>query len=475
MKPTNYNKNITIGNINKIKRPFSVNTYSQREYIFFSNQLNQNKINNIFDYNKNAYINNKMSKLNGHICKNIIESKQKKPINERKYNQNFDNLSVKIFNLYNLKNKNEPFAIKINNNSPKYYINNCVNQLLFKKLSPDKTNNKILENNINEKIINNNIINNHRYVFSLTSPKNKTYKKVNFDKDKSKKIINIIKSNNSKIIKSSDSSIKNILLRHIKKNKNMNFNNDMNYSIENTYNNSSKNMISSLKNLDIINKTQIGQFDNYFYNSGNKTCKHIDFNKIMNKNDKRFYNEETNKNLTVECKSRISDNNKISPKTNKINNIKDIKFLNSIQKSKYQKIKFSENIKQEKIKNKNTKDKRAFNSIFDIKNNKFQSKTINELIKKFDINEESDLEKKEFINKKKFIKNKIPYQKVSVTNKINKNLKKIRNDDYEIYLQYNNQNNIEKILLNDRNGRITCFIPSINNNDKYKTLEQINE
>ena len=474
MKPTNYNKNITIGNINKIKRPFSVNTYSQREYNFFSNQLNQNKINNIFDYNKNAYINNKMSKLNGHICKNIIESKQKKPINERKYNQNFDNLSVKIFNLYNLKNKNEPFAIKINNNSPKYYINNCVNQLLFKKLSPDKTNNKILENNINEKT-NNNIINSHRYVFSLTSPKNKTYKKVNFDKDKSKKIINIIKSNNSKIIKSSDSSIKNILLRHIKKNKNMNFNNDMNYSIENIYNNSSKNMISSIKNLDIINKTQIGQFDNYFCNSGNKTCKHIDFNKIMNKNDKRFYNEETNKNLTVEYQSRISDNNLISPKTNKINNIKDIKFLNSKQKSKYQKIKFSENTKQEKIKNKNTKDKRAFNSIFDLKNNKFQSKTINELIKKFDINEESDLEKKEFINKKKFIKNKIPYQKVSVTNKINKNLKKIRNDDYEIYLQYNNQNNIEKILLNDKNGRITCFIPSINNNDKYKTLEQINE
>ena len=85
------------------------------------------------------------------------------------------------------------------------------------------------------------------------------------------------------------------------------------------------------------------------------------------------------------------------------------------------------------------------------------------------------IQKKKFINKKKVIKNKIPFQKLSITNKINKNLKKIRNDDYEIYLQYNNQNNIEKILLNDRNGRITCFIPSINNNDKYKTLEQINE
>ena len=58
---------------------------------------------------------------------------------------------------------------------------------------------------------------------------------------------------------------------------------------------------------EAIIKIQIGQFDNYFYNSGNKTCKHIDFNKIMNKNDKRFYNEETNKNLTVEYQSRISD------------------------------------------------------------------------------------------------------------------------------------------------------------------------
>ena len=53
-----------------------------------------------------------------------------------------------------------------------------------------------------------------------------------------------------------------------------------------------------------------------------------------------------------------------------------------------------------------------------------------------------------------------------------KNIKKIINNDYKIYLQYNQSNNyIEKIILNDKNGRKTSFIPSIASANDFNTLD----
>ena len=110
-----------------------------------------------------------------------------------------------------------------------------------------------------------------------------------------------------------------------------------------------------------------------------------------------------------------------------------------------------------KIENEN----KAFNTIFDLRNNNFESETIKNIINEFFENEKKELEKKvlvEKINKSKKtnnIKNTIPHQKPKFK-KITKNndiikvpqkVKKLTNKNYEIYLQYGQNNNVEKILL----------------------------
>ena len=110
-----------------------------------------------------------------------------------------------------------------------------------------------------------------------------------------------------------------------------------------------------------------------------------------------------------------------------------------------------------KIENEN----KAFNTIFDLKNNNFESETIKNIINEFFENEKKELEKKvlvEKINKSKKtnnIKNTIPhqkpkFQKITKNNgiiKVPQKVKKLTNKNYEIYLQYGQNNNVEKILL----------------------------
>ena len=55
--------------------------------------------------------------------------------------------------------------------------------------------------------------------------------------------------------------------------------------------------------------------------------------------------------------------------------------------------------------------------------------------------------------------------------KVPQKVKKLTNKNYEIYLQYGQNNNVEKILLNDKNGNITSFFSSIENDKKVNTLD----
>ena len=203
MKPIKYDKKMNKENINILSRPFSVHTYQQRKDIPYQSPFNK-KINYSF-YNKYVYTNNynDMTKLNVKRKQKLLEFKPNEIINEREEinnKPNYDNLSVKIFNLYNIKDKNEPFAIKINNNSPKYFINNCVNQLLFKKLCPDNKNknneNNLIkksqkDKNINIKDIKDNNCINNKYILSLVSPKNRNKNNITYLNNKTNNNENI--------------------------------------------------------------------------------------------------------------------------------------------------------------------------------------------------------------------------------------------------------------------------------------------
>ena len=451
----NYNKDY-IKYLNKLKRPYSVHENHPRKYISINNPFN----------NDNSYsFYNNISNNYEQVNKKIIELKHNEIINEVEElnnKQKYENLNVKIFNLYNLKEKSEPLSIKINNNSPKYYINNCVNQVLLKNIiTRNKRNNE--EKNVNEKINNN--IKNNKYIFTLFSPRyeGNKYRKINFGTE-NKNIINIKKSNNlqnmNKIINGKEN--KGVGPKNPRKNKILNkydyntFNNINEYNLKNII----KNDISFQdKNRDIINKTNIEKNDKYSYCLGNKTSKNIGVKNHINKNQNNFYKEKINSKLTLDALNRFSYKEISSKKSKDINNNNLIQLLNlEVDKNNNNnKYLFSEN--KQKI-NKN----RAIKSIFDLKNNKFESKTLNKIIKEFNDNE---LEKIDLIENKT-IQNKISLQKMKnkkvIKNneniKVPKNIKKIPNNDCEIYLQYNLGGDVEKILLNDKNGNISSFIPS---------------
>ena len=125
----------------------------------------------------------------------MISPKNNKIIGELKTSknkQNYENLNVKIYNLYNLKDKNRPFSIRINNSSPKYYINNCVNQLLLKNPN-EKYINKNETIQLDERLSNNiNNIKHNKFIFSLVSPKNKEYRRIDFSNNNNKNLVSIL-------------------------------------------------------------------------------------------------------------------------------------------------------------------------------------------------------------------------------------------------------------------------------------------
>ena len=235
--------------------------------------------------------------------------------------------------------------------------------------------------------------------------------------------------------------------------------------------------------MDFINNSNLDIFNKRLTNIGLKTNKNIEIKNIMNKNRMNLYNRVLNSNLTFEIPERMSYNKKYSPKIDNIinNQTNSLLDLNKNEINHNNTYLFSDNKRDiEKIKNKN----RIVNSIFDLKKNKFESKTLNEIIQEINQKEEKekDFEKIETVNNNK-IKHKIPYQKIKYKKLINntdiikvpKNFKKSQKNDFDIYVKYNQKNDIEKILLNDKNGKITSFIP-VKNNDQYNTInKEINE
>ena len=262
MKDVNYNKKLYIEKYNKKLRPFSVNSMSHKKYI--------SPIRPLFnDINfSNNLIDNSISELNVYSDHNFISPKNNEIFSEIKASnnkQNYENLNVRIFNLYNIKDKNREFSIRINNSSPKYYINNCVNQLLLKNANEKNSNkNEIIQ--LNKRASNNpNNIKQNKFIFSLISPKNKEHRKINFSKNKNDNLLN------SKTIKKNDNQRKNNqIMKKRTKNIFMNDFDNLYYSnknlmpFDNTYN---YNSIFQEKNLDdIYNRKhdKFGQnFDNY--------------------------------------------------------------------------------------------------------------------------------------------------------------------------------------------------------------------
>ena len=128
MKLINVNEKININDLRiKSIRPLSSNRYNQRtELTSFKNPKNINYFS--FYNNDNMQINNKSNKLLMLNKPNKFINKDKGKKNLLNNNKNFSNLSVKVvnlFNLYNPKEQNKSFSIRINDNSPKYYISNC--------------------------------------------------------------------------------------------------------------------------------------------------------------------------------------------------------------------------------------------------------------------------------------------------------------------------------------------------------------
>ena len=239
--------------------------------------------------------------------------------------------------------------------------------------------------------------------------------------------------------------------------------------------------------MDVINNSNMEIFSKRFKNSELiLKNENIKIKTIMNKNRMNFYNNRIKEtNLTLEIPERKSFNKNLSPKINNINNNKQNKSFFNLSKNELNNntYLFSDNKRNIK-KIKNTKNKnRVVNSIFDLKNNKFESKTLNEIIQEFNEKEEKDFNKIETINNNNNnnkIKHKIPYQKIKkkkiITNnddiiKLPNNMKNPRKNNFDIYLQYNQKNDVEKILLNDKNGKITSFIP-MKNKDKFNTIDK---
>ena len=482
MKPINHNRKIIFTNSKQSLRPYSVNDFFRKGYKSPINPSDENNSQSHFNkdiFNNNHTDNNNLIEINSYINQRMTTYGHNDNINERSIpnnKQKYDNLNVKIYNLYNIKDKNKPFSIKINNNSPKYYINNCVNPFLVKKLNTEKRN-KNVESYKDEKINNN--MNNNKYIFSLVSPKCKVYKKINFQNKTSENIIN-----SNKIKKIDENRISNINQKKKKKKLILDKYNDYSFNIikhKKYANIRDYKSIVNEKNIDVINNTQIDNFGEYFLNSGHKNKKYLDAKSITNTNQKKINTRVINSHLTLESPKIVVDNFNNPRKNNKINNTQFIQFIPSNQNNK-----INNSTKKDLQRINNKKENRVFTSFFDLKNNKFESETIKKIIKEFFDKEEKESEKNKLNDKNNkkncnVIKKKIPrqkqkfqkYIKENATIKIPKNIKKITNNDYEIYLQYNQNNCVEKILLNDKNGNITSFIPS-KDNDKFNTIDNIN-
>jgi hypothetical protein len=318
--------------INSSKQ-FSTQRSSQNEIISLSSTLS--KVNSSY-YNKinltNAF------KKKGHNFNNYKE--------EDGNQLYFDNLNEKVFNLYNLvdkikmKHNNEKDSINKGNNNPKYYINNEYKE---------QTINFIVNNDKNMQKHLNNQININKNTLTEMMLNNASFKKIILNKKyniNNTKIINRKKQNlekSRKVICSISPEGNNILLSNYNVNSFSDLKNERLDKIQNRNSNYKLiNIKESKKNY--INRSPVGRFDSYFFNSYSNTDKKRLNNQVLIKNN-IIDNINFNKKLEIEnpaCLSYQSILRKTSPKEMSIEH--NIEY--DINKSNSKNLNYNNNIKK---------------------------------------------------------------------------------------------------------------------------------
>ena len=286
------------------------------------------------------------------------------------------------------------------------------------------------------------------------------------------------------------------------------------------------NQILNIKENNNNNKSPVGRFDSYFYNSVFYTDKK--YNTNNDKDFKNSFNYLNSNKLSIESPTCISYQSFIGKNSNKemsiehnieydINDKKDSK-LSIIEKNKIDKYKLdgvlytkSNNLKL-KGENRIMKKYKTLNNenlcLFNFNKKKFKSTTVSELIKDYLCNKsEKGIETENSSSKNSnnnTIKKNIYIQDYTNTNETNKKIinklnsdiktknisfknftnnrtpiikrtEKIVNNNIEITLEYNKENNIQKLILNDKKGKIINFIPNNKSNNNLRKINNSNK
>lgn len=516
--------------INSSKQ-FATQKSSQNDIISLSNTLS--KVNSSF-YNKinltNAF------KKKGHNFNN--------PKEEDVNQLYFDNLNEKVFNLYNLvdeikmKHNNEKNSLKKQSNNPKYYINNEYKE---------QTINFIVNNDKNVQKHLNRQININKNTLAEMMINNASFKKIILNKKyniNNTNIFNRKKQNskkNRKVIYSISPEGNTNLLSNYNLNSFSDFKNERVDKVHNR-NNNYKLISIREKKKNNINKSPVGRFDSYFFNSYSNTDKKRLNNQVLIKNNIDNINLNLNKKLEIEnpaCLSYQSILRKISPKEMSIehnieydinskrnsknlydyNNNKNRKhIIDRIPYNKNHNYKFvtENNIRKNYIiENNNTKRTNTLNCDTNLilNYNKFKSTTVSKLIKDYyctniNTNNNEDEENNSNNSNINIFKNNPPENNSQIANSVqvktienklsnNNNKKKAKNknnitnmkkdikkhspkkvekivqNDIEITLEYNKDNTIQQLILNDKDGKKINFIPNDKINNNCKTINTI--
>ena len=424
--------------------------------------------------------------------------------NKNNNNEYFDNLSEKVLNLYDfvdtIKSEHKKEYIMSNSNTKHNYIsylNNYINKKQNKNIEIDNL-------NINKNNFSVNILNNPSYQKIIYNKNNNNYlnehnsKKQNIKKNRN--IINCVTPKNNNLFNENDFS---------------SLNNHLDDKNDRTYIRNDKfisNYKLNFKNRNPkLNKSPVGRFDNYFYNSNYK----LDKKKLLN-NQICFTNstdKDRNKNLRIESPTSLSYHSflkKNSPREMSIEH--NIEYdINSKKYQKYSMNKFNRykiiGITQYKNdnsdlnkKNDNKKYKTInYNTNSLLNKCKFKSETISQLIKDYYLkkndNQNNEEKSSSIINNylktnnnnfrkykttlnndNKLIDKKInskikTINKNKLNNNLSKKIKKIIKNDMEIIIEYNNENNIENLILNDKKGKQINFIPNNITYNNYNTID----
>jgi hypothetical protein len=472
--------------------------------------INNNKqLNIIRPFSSQKYYHNTFNPLNK-TYNQLNNEKNIKNIQTKKMNNYifYDNLSEKVLNLYDFASSIKSEHVK-DNKLCKIYNKSTKNNICRDPYQNYMMYNKNKKNEIN-------IIKNA----SQIKANNPLFKKININtKNKlNERRQNILKNRN--IINYISPKINNFS-NHYDFTKVNNYLSD-NYFKNNKLFDYKDNYIE--RNTYIINQSPVGRFDDYFCDNKYSNYK-LDKRKVLNNQIliTNSINKDINKRLRIESPTSLSYHSYIrkqSPKEMSIeHNIEyDINNFDNKNKSKFIKEEIINKIKNIPFNEKDnskikTDKKKSINNILNYNN--FKSVTISRLIRDlfFKNNDDNNNENKslsnlensnnlkiyynktnndEIINElnenKNCIKNNININNDKIKKKtnsnnntknkiykspINKKIKKIIKNDIEIIIEYNNDNNIENLILKDKNGKIINFIPN-KISDKTQNCKTIN-